>query len=80
MAEAVAARTKPRVHRVDPALHPMGAPPSDLIGHGVGQRLDGDRTGDRVAVEMQEGMQLGQGLGAMTDQNGDAGRAQAATP
>ena len=80
MAEAVAARSKAWVHRVDPAPHPLGAPPADLIGHGVGQGLDGDRTGDCIAVEVQQGVQLGQGLGAMTDQNGDAGRAQATTP
>jgi hypothetical protein len=51
----------------------------DLIGEGVGQGGDGRGGADEVAVAVDEGVEVAQLGGAVTAQDGEAGRAKGAT-
>jgi hypothetical protein len=65
---------------VDAALDSHGAAAFGLVGHGVGQGLDGATTVHPVAVVVQQGMYLRKRQGTGPTEHGDAGAAQPATP
>jgi hypothetical protein len=66
--------------RVDAAFDPTGPPATNLVAHGVGEGLDRCRTGDAVAVDVEERLQLGQRERAVAAQDGQARRPQRAAP
>jgi hypothetical protein len=57
-------------------IHPSSDPAdmafARLVSHGVGQGLDGSGAVDAVAIEVEEGVQLGQAQPAVAGQDGDA--------
>jgi hypothetical protein len=64
---------------VDAATEPEGAAALDLVGHGVGEGLGGMGRVDPVAVQVQPGVQLGQGQRAVGAQDRQGHRAQTAS-
>jgi len=65
-----------RIRLVDAALDATDVLVGDLVSHGVGQRLHGSAGVDAVAVEVQERVELGEALGAVAAQDGDARRSE----
>jgi hypothetical protein len=75
---AVAARAGPEVsiELVDAAFDPLAAPEAGLVAEGVGEGLDPVRVGNRVAMGVDERMQVGEGQGAVAGEEREAHPAQ----
>jgi hypothetical protein len=72
MAEAATPRPEARVDLVDAALDPARPPAPNLVAHGIREQLDGVLTGDAVAVEVQQRVELAQCEAAVSAQDGEA--------
>jgi hypothetical protein len=51
---------------------------AELVGHGIGERLDRVRAGDGVPVEVEEGVELVEAQAAVAVEEGQAGGAEGA--
>lgn len=80
VAVATGAGAEPGPHAVDAPIHPLGPPGAHLVGHGVGERLHGVLAADGVPVHVQQVVQPAQRQGAVTAEQGEAGRPEAAAP
>ena len=60
MPEAPAPGPEARIDLVDTTLDASRPVSPGLVAHRVGEELDGVVTGDAVAVEVEEGVELGQ--------------------
>jgi hypothetical protein len=80
MAESAPTRSEPRIDLIDGPHHPSEPSPAHLVGHGVSQGLDRGRAGNAVAVEVQKGVQLGQGKGTVTIEDRYARRSKLTPP
>ena len=80
MAEPTPSGPEATVELVDASGDPPGVVPPGLVAHRVGQGLDRLVAGDAVAVEVEQGVELGEGEPTVATEDGEAGGAQRATP
>ncbi len=64
------------VEGVDAAPHPARPSLLDLVGEGVGERLDGSGGGDGEAVVVEEGVEVWEGELAVATEEGEGGASQ----
>jgi len=75
-----ASRPEPLSEPVHAALDPLGTPTADLVAQRVGERLDRLRPTHRVAIDVEEVVELAQRQGAVAPEDGEARRSQSAPP
>jgi hypothetical protein len=68
------------VGRVDAAAEPSDPAERDLVAEGIGQAFDRIGTGDGIAVEVEEVVQLAEPERSVTQEDGEAGGAQRSAP
>jgi len=73
-------RSEAGVDRIDASAHSNRPPLFDLVGHRIGERADRMAAGDRVAVVVQEGVELAQARLAMASEDPEGRRAEGAAP
>jgi hypothetical protein len=73
MAEPAPAGPEATVELVDASGDPPRVVPAGLIAHGVGQGLDRLVAGDPVAVQVQQGVELGERESPVAPEDGEAG-------
>jgi hypothetical protein len=80
MAEPATTGPEPTVELIDASGDAPRAMASGLVAHRVGQDLDGLFAGDPVAVQVEQGVELGERQPPVASQDGEAGSAQGAAP
>ncbi|HVN51308.1 MAG TPA: hypothetical protein VMT43_07745 [Acidimicrobiales bacterium] len=76
MAEPSSARAEASIDLVHTALDATRPAPFGLVPHGVGQELDRLVTGDAIAVEVEQRVELGQALATVPAEQRETGGTQ----